>query len=127
VSDVLKWWYAESGSDRAPIHSDFIGLLSQGGLAGYFILSALFIGLAHLCITSTRFIRRHAEERIFDAILVMEPIFMLYMSFNPVIQKAYFSALFFFLVPACVFTARGMPTRVSYQRRLHNDLGRRPA
>ena len=125
VSDYLPWWHA-GGDDFAPIHSDFIGLLSQGGLAGYLILSLLFIGLARLCMASARFSRKHAEQKLFDAVLVMESIFMIYISFNPIIQKAYFAALFFFLIPACVLTARGIPRRASYSAGLHKNLQRMP-
>ena len=116
VTDVLPWWYNVHQSDDAPIHSDFLIILSQGGLAGYFLFAAFLLGFARLCLRGARSSALFGEtdlERFFDAALVMEVIFCFYIMFNPIMQKPYIVAFFLVLVPICVFLNRGLEHALS--------------
>ncbi len=109
VSNVLPWWYGASGSDYAPVHSDFLIMFSQGGLIGYGLFAVVFLGFAHLCIRGARLataLGNASVRSFFDAALVMEVVFVLYISFNPIMQKSYIVSVFFFLIPVGVLLAR---------------------
>ena len=111
VTDVLPWWYDVFQTDDAPIHSDFLIMLSQGGLAGYILFATLLLGFARLCLKGARLSASIGEtelERFFDSALAMEVIFCFYTMFNPIMQKPYLAALFLVLVPICVFLMRGL-------------------
>ncbi len=116
VTDVLPWWYDVRESDDAPIHSDFLIILSQGGLVGYLLFAVLLLGFARLCLRGAKLsalVGKVDLERFFDAALVMEVIFCFYIMFNPIMQKSYIAVYFLILVPICVFLIRGLQHAVS--------------
>lgn len=106
VSDYLQWW----STDQAPIHSDFAVVLSQGGLFGYALFAAIFIGLAHACYRTVSCADRRGIDRhvaaFFDAVPVITLVFIIYISFNPIMANIALSLFFLMLVPLSVLTAR---------------------
>ena len=116
VTDVLPWWYNVHQSNDAPIHSDFLLMLSQGGLVGYLLFAILLLGFARLCLKGAQLSESVGEidlERFFDVALVMEVIFCFYIMFNPIMQKSYIVSFFLVLVPICVFLIRGLEHALS--------------
>jgi hypothetical protein len=104
VSDYLPWF-----GDEAPIHDDFLIMYSQGGLIGYALFAATFLGFAALCARSARLAERSGRAvfaQLFDSILVADLVFVLYISFNPILQKVEFSAFFLMLLPIAVLCRR---------------------
>ena len=125
VTDVLPWWFNESQSNDAPIHSDFLIMLSQGGLVGYLLFAVLLLGFARLCTKGARLSARVGDaalERFFDAALVMEVIFCFYIMFNPILQKPYIGAFFLVMVPICVFLMRGLEHALSAIRPIQQPV-----
>jgi hypothetical protein len=111
VTGVLPWWYDVGQTDDAPIHSDFLIMLSQGGCVGYSVFAILLLGFARLCVKGARLsasVGQTALERFFDASLAMEVVFCLYIMFNPIMQKPYIVSFFFVLIPIGVLLMRGL-------------------
>jgi hypothetical protein len=104
VSDYIPWF-----GDQAPIHDDFLIMFSQGGLVGYALFSALFIGFAGLCARGAR-LAELREERglgdLFHGFIAIDLVFMIYISFNPILQKVEFSAFFLMLLPLTALCVR---------------------
>jgi hypothetical protein len=121
ISRYLPWYEAP----EAPIHSDFLTIIVQGGLVGLALFSTLFVGLAQTCLIAAR--RFHAAEDeegelLFDAILAIEVVFMLDISFNPMMQILECVLPFLMVVMLGVFLARGAP-RPSKPRPAASILG----
>lgn len=104
--------WLEPGQEIQPIHSDFITMVQQGGLIGYGLFAALFIGMARLCSKGARLAhstRDVRSETLFDALQAMTIVFMLYMSGNPMMQVPECTLPYLMLVPLSVFLARAQP------------------
>jgi hypothetical protein len=100
-------WYDEA---EVTIHSDFVIMVLQGGLLGYGLYAALFIGMARLCMRAARLARAAGDsssETLFDALQAMNVIFMLYASGNPMMQGLKEALLFQTFVALTIFLARG--------------------
>jgi hypothetical protein len=101
-------WYDKS---EAPIHSDFLTIIVQGGLIGFALFSSLFLGLAGLCWRGARLSRavdEPASETLFDALLGIDVVFAIYISFNPIMQLLPCVLPFFLTVPLAVFLSRSL-------------------
>lgn len=102
---------------QEPIHCDFLIVLDQGGLIGYALFSSLFVGLALLCgraAARASAAGMAAEALLFHAVLVFDAVFVLYISFNPIMQKV--EMTLFFLAPAFIATILGRGFRPSRGR-----------
>jgi hypothetical protein len=95
------------------IHSDFVIMIVQGGLIGYALFAALFIGMAWLCSRGAKLAGRAGDrgsETLFDALQAMNVIFMLWCSGNPMMQLPQCALPYLILVPLAVFLARQQPS-----------------
>jgi hypothetical protein len=79
-----------------PIHSDFIIMIVEGGLIGYGVFAALFLGILLACSKGARLARVAGDsgsEVLLDALQALVIIFMLYMSGNPTMLLAQVTVL----------------------------------
>jgi hypothetical protein len=109
VRKYLGRWMDE---DQAPIHSDFILMVQQGGLIGYGLFATLLIGMARLCAKAARLAHAAGDSRsetLFDAVQAMNVVFMLYISANPTMQSLECALPYLMLVPVTIFLARAQP------------------
>ena len=82
----LPWVHED---EELTIHSDFVIMMLQGGLIGYGLLAALFVGMALLCAKAARIAqlaRDSSSESVFDALQLMNVTFILFISPQPTIQ-----------------------------------------
>lgn len=116
----LKWLKGAGFEGTLPIHSDFITMIVQGGLIGYGLFAGLFVGLALLCTKGARLAhaaRDSSSETLFDALQMMNVIFMLSVSGNPMMANMQQTAPYLILVPLAIFLARAQPGFARMRRR----------
>jgi hypothetical protein len=109
VRKYLGKWLDE---DQAPIHSDYILMIRQGGLIGYGLFATLFIGMARLCAKAARLAHAAGDgggETLFDALQAMNVIFMCSISGNPTMQLLDCTVPYLMLLPLAIFLARAQP------------------
>ncbi len=90
------------------IHSDFAIMIVQGGLIGYALFVTLFVGMAWLCSKGARLAARRGDRcsaTVFDALLAMNAVFMLYISANPMLQDPKYALPYLITLPLAVFLA----------------------
>ena len=95
--------------DEAPIHSDFVTMGSQGGIVGAILFAALFIGFAGAARHGLRIARALGDNgaaAFFSSALGVNLIFVLYIGFNPIMQKVDYALFFLIWVPMTVFALR---------------------
>lgn len=108
VMRYLPW----SQSPVMPIHSDFMIMVMEGGLIGYGLFAALFIGMALLCAKAAHLAHAAgdpASETVFDALQAMNVVFMLYISGFPMLTSPQQATPYLILVPLAIFLARAQP------------------
>lgn len=96
IGDLLPL-YSVTENPNALIHNDLLSILKQGGLVGYFIFCSAVLGV-YLCIVSSivnglRINDQHIVV-LYQSICILLALFIIYISFNPTLQK--YSVVFFF-------------------------------
>lgn len=94
------------------IHSDYVIMIVQGGLVGYALFVAFFIGTVWLCGRGAKLAHRardRGSEVVFDALQAMNAVFMLYIAANPMMQQPQYALPYLIMVPLTVFLARQQP------------------
>jgi hypothetical protein len=109
--DARKY-YPSPELEFAPIHSDFVAMLQQGGLIGYGLFGSLLMGIALLCAKAARLahIAGHARcETLLDALLAINLTFMISITGNGLLQNQQASFPSLMLVALTIFLARDQP------------------
>jgi hypothetical protein len=84
---------------QAPVHSDFLIMLWQGGALGYGIFALSLLGaIRHLgrSLAIAEAAGAWAAVTLLQSIYILILVFSIFISFNPVLQKYTFSYLFWF-------------------------------
>ncbi|MDB5406756.1 MAG: hypothetical protein JWL84_1668 [Rhodospirillales bacterium] len=91
------------------IHSDFLAILLQGGIIGYGLFAAIFVGVVRLASRSAHFAKVRGATRgeaLLRSIPFMTCVFGFYISFNPLMPKVEYVLCFLILAPITVLCAR---------------------
>jgi hypothetical protein len=100
-------WPGFSGFSE--IHSDFLALLLQGGILGYSLFAAIFVGIVRSASWSADLAAARGATRgeaLLRSIPLMTCVFGLYISFNPLMPKVEYVLFFLILAPITVLCAR---------------------
>jgi hypothetical protein len=111
--------------EYGPIHSDYIGMIQQGGLIGYGLLTSLFVGAALFWAKAARLAHAAGDatsETLFDAVQAINITFMLCIGGNPMFGDLRF-LYYLMLIPLTIFLARAQP---GFAGRRHRGAARYP-
>jgi hypothetical protein len=117
--NVSSYYRAPRFGGIVEIHSDFLILLSQGGLIGYGLFSILFLGIVRLGLWSAELAKAAGAERgeaLLRAIPWMICVFGFYISYNPLMAKVEYVLFFLILAPISTFMARQLAIDKHAQR-----------
>jgi len=106
VFHLIPWF-----GEFAPIHSDFMTVMFQGGLVGFSMFSAVFLLWQHLWRRASAACELKGDvhaSRFFDFMAICQVVFMLYMSFNPILQRIEIVAFFYVLALLALFRGYGV-------------------
>jgi hypothetical protein len=106
VGSVIDGWEtgAEVGVDlaaasQAPVHSDFMIMLWQGGILGYSLFALSLLGAVRQIgrsLAVAEEIQHGAAITLLRSLYILIVVFCTFISFNPILQKYSFSYLFWF-------------------------------
>ncbi len=125
VTVDARKYYSDPDMELAPIHSDYITMIHQGGLIGYGLLTSLFVGVALFWAKAARLAHAAgdaASETLFDAVQAINITFMLCIVGNPMFGDLRF-LYYLMLIPLTIFLARAQP---GFAGRRHRGATRYP-
>jgi hypothetical protein len=128
VTVDARKYFPDPEVEHAPIHSDYIAMIQQGGLIGYGLFGSLLIGIVLLCAKAARLaqIAEDAKcETLFDALLAINLAFMLSITANGLLQNQQASFPSLMLVALTIFLARAQPRFVGAIPRRRGGAGYR--
>jgi hypothetical protein len=91
------------------IHSDFLAILLQGGIFGYSLFAAIFVGIVRVASRAASLARAAGAvraEALLSSIPFMTCLFGIYISFNPLMPKVEYVLSFLILAPVTTLCAR---------------------
>jgi hypothetical protein len=106
VASVIDGW--ETGSavgvdlaaaSYAPVHSDFMIMLWQGGILGYSLFALSLLGAVRQIgrsLAVAEEVQHGAATTLLRSLYILIVVFCTFISFNPILQKYSFSYLFWF-------------------------------
>ena len=101
--------------DIAPIHNDFVNVGFQGGIVGALLFATIFIGLGAAARTGLGIARAIRDPRMaafFSSAICTNLIFVIYVGFNPSMQKIELGLFYLIWIPLAVFALRLLKLRV---------------
>jgi hypothetical protein len=104
--------YYSWGSPVAPIHSEYVVMIQQGGLIGYGLLTSLFMGLALFWAKGARVAHAAGDvpsETLFSAAQAINITYMLVVTGSPLLGDLKNSLPYLTLILLTVFLARAQP------------------
>jgi hypothetical protein len=102
-------------TDIVPVHNDFVNVSAQGGVIGAVLFATIFIGLgaaARTGLGAARAIRDTRMAAFFSSAICANLIFVIYVAFNPVMQKIEYGLFYLIWIPLAVFALRLLKVRV---------------
>jgi hypothetical protein len=125
--DATKYY---PGLEVAPIHSDYIIMIQQGGMIGFGMFAGLLIGMALLCNKAARLARAAGNfrgETVFDAVQAMSITYALCIAGNPTLNYLGCTLWYLMLIPLTIFLARAQPGFADQRRRKGASCPRQPS
>lgn len=118
--DVYPQKYLPWVEGPAPIHSEYVVIIQQGGLMGYGLLTGLFVGVALFWAKAARFAHAAgdaASETLFDSAQAINITYMLCLGGNPAFDDPKTTLHYSVMILLTIFLARAQPGFVGPIRR----------
>lgn len=118
--DVYPQKYVPWLEGRAPIHSEYVLIIQQGGLIGYGLLTSLFVGVALFWAKAARVAHAAgdtASETLFDAAQAINITYMLCLGGNPSFNDPKLTLHYSVLILLTIFLARAQSAFIGPIRR----------
>jgi hypothetical protein len=109
VTVDARKYYPDQAVKYAPIHSEYIIMLQQGGLIGYGLLTGLFVGMAFFWARAARFAHAAGDAvsgTLFDAVQAINLTYMLCVTGNPMLDEPKMTVPYLALISLTIFLAR---------------------
>ena len=102
-------------TDVVPVHNDFVNIGAQGGVIGAILFATIFIGFGATARKGLAISRAFGDPRLtalFSSAVCANLVFVIYVAFNPVMQKIEYGIFYLIWIPLSVFALRQLKSRV---------------